>query len=179
MPDAAIKTRLTRGLLETEGALYCLRLYEETGQGRQQWAQRLGLTDLPAPGRSSTAGGVCTVWIEPKAWLLLSEIREERVLENLLAAENTQDGGILTDLSAGLRVITLAGADATAVLAAGCPLPLGEARFGLHDAASSHFNEIPIRIVYRRPGPVFSVLCERSHAANLLALFDNAVGRGP
>ena len=154
-------------------SLFCLRLFENTGASRTNCAEILALQAMPTANRLHSSDGVDILWIEPSAYLLMGKTTHTDRMSQV--AESVRHIGMVTDISSALIAIRLYGNNAPRILAAGCPLSFSPESFKQCDAVASHFNEIPVRVIFRETDPHFTILCDRSHGQNLVALLRYAV----
>ncbi|HEX9139645.1 MAG TPA: sarcosine oxidase subunit gamma family protein [Steroidobacteraceae bacterium] len=108
-------------------------------------AARRGLP-LPAYGRATFGGGQLAISVRPERWLLLSPPATPG-----LAGDTWQEAcagnAAVIDLSSGLAVIYLAGADSAEVLIRGCRLDLHPTKFPAGHAAATVIAQVAVTIV--------------------------------
>jgi heterotetrameric sarcosine oxidase gamma subunit len=108
-------------------------------------ATRRGLA-LPAFGRATVSGGQLAIAVRPERWLLLSP-PAALGLVGATWQEACAGCAAVIELSSGLAVFYLAGADSAEVLARGCRLDLHPTVFPAGHAAATTIAQVAVIIV--------------------------------
>lgn len=105
-------------------------------------------------------------WIAPGQWLVVAEGMAEGELARLLR-EGVQDVAAVTDQSHARSVLRIAGPQAGALLAKGCPLDLASRTFPAGTCAQSIVGPVAA-LLHRLDGtPLFDVYLPRSYAVSV------------
>ncbi len=115
-----------------------------------------------AINRCTVAGGRLAVRLGPDEWLLCAPPAEAESLASALAADLVGTAHALVDVSHRYAALAIEGAHAAEVLAAGCPLDLHPAAFGMGQATRTLFGKAEI-VLWRLDG-AWRLECARSFA---------------
>jgi sarcosine oxidase, subunit gamma len=135
---------------------------------RQEFLDRAGelfAVPLPvAPNRTMRSGGLTALWLGPASWLVVAS-----GIGALTDFESRRDvlnaaGGALFDVTASRIAWTIAGAQATTVLAKACPLDFHAHAFAEGACAQSVFGHLNALFYRRAAAPVFTLTVARSLA---------------
>jgi len=123
------------------------------------------------------------LWLGPDEWLVVAPDAERSTLEATLRAALVGRHHSVVDVSANRTVIELSGADARAVLAKGCPLPLHAAAFAPPQCAQSVLAKSQVLLQACETTPVFRLYVRNSFAHYLAqwladAAAESAASRG-
>lgn len=141
-------------------------------------------TDLPVTANTwAGAPGKGALWLGPDEWLVVAPDAERSMLEAALRAALAGRHHSVVDVSANRTVIELSGADARAVLAKGCPLPLHAAAFAPPQCAQSVLAKSQVLLQACETTPVFRLYVRNSFAHYLAqwladAAAESAASRG-
>jgi heterotetrameric sarcosine oxidase gamma subunit len=127
---------------------------------REQLSRALGIA-LPAPGGSAETSGVAALSVGPGRWLLIAPDGAAAGVPEI-----EDDRAVVTDLTGGRTVLTLAGPRAAQTLMKGTAVDLDAAMFAPGAVAATALAHMPA-IVWRRDGG-YDVIVPRSYAASLL-----------
>jgi len=134
--------------------------------------------DLPAPGRSATAGGLTALPIQPGAWLIVASPLGEGTLARRLR-EAGRDASTTVDQSHGRCVLSLAGARARDVLARLCRVDFHPSVFGPGRVAVTPVSDLPCVILQSDSEPCFEIIVVTTFVGSFVhALTDAAATFG-
>ncbi len=121
--------------------------------------------DLPAvPNTWSGTPACCAIWLGPDEWLVVAPDAERRSRESALRAALAGRHHSLVDVSASRTVIELSGADARAVLAKGCSLPLHATAFAPPQCAQTLLAKSQVILQDCETPPAFRLYVRNSFA---------------
>jgi len=126
-----------------------------------------GLMGCPLPVAANTwtgAPGKGALWLGPDEWLVVAPDAERRALESALRAALAGRHHSVVDVSANRTVLELSGADARAVLAKGCTLPLHAAAFATPQCAQTVLAKSQVLLQACGTTPVFRLYVRNSFA---------------
>ena len=125
--------------------------------------QVFGLALPGAPNTTSRTDALTALWLGPKSWLLVAA--EPSTLTDFAAkrAKINDARGALFDITASCCAWTVAGPQATTVLAKGCPLDFHPRVFAERACAQSLFGHVNV-LFYRRNAASFTLVVARSFA---------------
>jgi len=124
---------------------------------------------LPVSPNSTSRGDQLTAfWLGPRSWLLVGE-RTASPLADFTGARDALNavGGALFDVSSSRVAYRVAGPNATAILASGCPLDLHERVFRAGACAQSVFGHVNALVYKEDDAPTFTVMVARSFARDV------------
>jgi sarcosine oxidase subunit gamma len=125
------------------------------------------------PLRAAAQGGRAALWLGPDEWLLLAEdVEPEAVTREIVAALGERPYSWV-DISHRNAGFLLSGTHATAVLNAGCPLPLDLKRFPVGKCTRTLFGKAEI-VLWRVGETAFRIEVWRSFASYLAGLIVEA-----
>ncbi|MDX2154868.1 MAG: sarcosine oxidase subunit gamma family protein [Hyphomicrobiaceae bacterium] len=135
---------------------------------------------LRLDGRTNTAeisasGGTCALRLGPDEWLLLSRTEPPDALAARIAATAGGTPHALVDVSHRHAGLELAGPAVEAVLASGCPLPLGIAAFPPGRATRTLLAKAEI-LLWRLAADRFHIDVARSLAPYTVGVLREAIG---
>lgn len=126
-----------------------------------------GLALGPDMLRATNMDGWDALHLAPDEWLLVGRLIDVEVLAAKLAT--TAIAQSVVDISERSLALTIGGPAATLLLAAGCPLDLGEAAFPVHACTRTLFGKSPI-MLWRVGQHEFRVEYSRSFDAYVIGL---------
>jgi len=131
------------------------------------WFEEVLGIAAPAPLREIEPDPVVCAWLAPGEWLVTgAEEDVARVRDRCAAAAATL--GLVTDITHGRAAFELSGQAARTILAAHCPLDLGDAAMPVGAAMRSVFSDTGF-FISRRPDvqgqPCFRIIFDQSMAA--------------
>ena len=136
----------------------------------------LGFGPVVEPLTSARLRDVSMLWLGPDEWLVvMPDRRLERVERTLRTALDGQHAA-LTDVSHSRIVFTLAGPDAVAVLAKGCPLDFHPRAFPPGRCAQSRLAKCHALIHLLNRTPEFEIYVPRSFAEYAWTWLEDAAG---
>ncbi len=134
--------------------------------------------DLPAAGRSTAAGSLSALPIQPGAWLIVAPPLGEGALARRLR-DAGGDAGATVDQSHGRCVLSLAGGRARDVLARLCRVDLHPSAFGPGCVAMTPVADLPCVLHQSDAEPCFEVIIVTTFAGSFVhALTDAAATTG-
>ena len=117
-----------------------------------------------APNTIAKTDTLITLWLGPRAWLLLTGAPSRLVDIDEKRDEMNAAGGALFDVSASRVAWTISGPYAATVLAKGCPLDFHPRVFPAQSCAQSMLGHVSALFVKPTAAPVFTVMIARSFA---------------
>ena len=161
--------RRIRGMLALRGNGDCAEF-------RSAVVAATGLEPVAEPLASARQRDVTMLWLGPDEWLVvMPDRRLDRIARALRDALDGQHAA-LTDVSHSRTVFALAGPDARAVLAKGCPLDLHPRAFPPGRCARSTLAKCQALIHLVNPTPEFEIHVARSFAEYAWAWLEDAAG---
>ena len=158
-----------RGMLALRGA-------SASAGFRSAISAALGFEPVVEPLTSARLRDVSMLWLGPDEWLVvMPDRRLERVERTLRTALDGQHAA-LTDVSHSRIVFTLAGPDAVAVLAKGCPLDFHPHAFPPGRCAQSRLAKCHALIHLLGRTPEFEIYVPRSFAEYAWTWLEDAAG---
>lgn len=118
---------------------------------------------MPPPGRSATAGGLTTLWVQPITLLVIAAPMGEGVL----AARLTRPGVSVVDQSHGRCVVEVAGVQARALLGRLCRIDLHPAAFPPGSVAVTPVADMPC-VVHHASADRFALVVFSTYAGSLV-----------
>jgi len=104
------------------------------------------------------------LWLAPTEWLLVTRMAQKQTqVHNLGESLNGLFAGV-TDVSGYYTTLSIAGRDARAVLARGCPLDLHPRVFGPDQCAQTLFAKATMMLHQTDGSPAFHMIVRRSFA---------------
>jgi sarcosine oxidase, subunit gamma len=115
-----------------------------------------------AINRLESKGARWSARLGPNEWLLVGPEAETDVIAQEIATDLTGKGHGLTDISHRNIAFEIAGAEAAAVINAGCPLDLSERTFPAGSATRTLLGKVEIILTRSQSDPAFRIECWRS-----------------
>jgi sarcosine oxidase subunit gamma len=134
--------------------------------------RRLFALELPLTANTTTSNDALTaVWLGPTSWLLIAGAPMMSSMHPLADYSAKRDalniaGGALFDVSASRVAWTVAGPQATMLLAKGCPLDFHPRAFPVGGCAQSLFGHVNA-LFYKHADGAFTLLVARSFARDV------------
>lgn len=128
--------------------------------------------------RANGAGGRHALWLGPDEWLVLAPINDIEVLTAALEAVMAHAPHALVDVSARQIALTLTGADAAEVLAAGCPLDLDAEAFPVGMCTRTVLAKAEI-VLWRTDATTFHIEVWRSFSTYTRGILEVAGATAP
>ena len=126
-----------------------------------------------AINRCTAAGDRLAARLGPDEWLLCAPLGEAAAIESAVAPALAGTPHALVDISHRYAALAIGGAQAATVLAAGCPLDLHPAAFGVGQATRTLFGKAEI-VLWRLDATAWRVECARSFAPYVWAFLGEA-----
>ncbi len=144
--------------------------------------QALGLELPTVPNTAATGDGRALLWLGPDEWLVVQHAAAPFAEAQLAARLRAAIGGLhaaVTDVGESLCCIAVAGPQARAVIAKGCPLDLHPRVFGgSGHCAQSHLSKAAVTLHQlsdaESGGPSFALYVRRSFADYLWRWLEDA-----
>ena len=128
--------------------------------------------------RANGAGGRHALWLGPDEWLVLAPTDNAEVLTAALDAAMAHAPHALVDVSARQIGLTLSGAAAAEVLAAGCPLDLDAEVFPVGMCTRTVLAKAEI-VLWRTEATIFHLEVWRSFSAYVRGILEVAGATAP
>jgi heterotetrameric sarcosine oxidase gamma subunit len=123
--------------------------------------------ELPTEVGRSSQGLPRVLTVGPGDWLLTYPLSDASCLKSLLATQLTSQGLVLVDLTPGIAVMEILGAQARHVLAKSCGLDFEPRLFRGGKCVRTRFAHIPVVIDCLQDGDVFELYAARSYGRYL------------
>lgn len=106
---------------------------------------------LPATPNTAQGDGPWALWLGPAEWLIYALEGGIEPLQRMVEPEVRAGAAVVAEVSEGLALIELSGAETLEVLATGCGLDLAGGAVPPGGCAQSHFHQVPL-LLHRPAG---------------------------
>jgi len=117
---------------------------------RMPGARLPGAATLPVTPNTAHGNGPWALWLGPAEWLIYALEGGMEPLQRTVEPDVLAGSLVVAEVSQGLALIELSGAESLAVLATGCGLDLAGGVVPPGGCAQSHFHQVPL--ILHRPG---------------------------
>ncbi|MGH8263175.1 MAG: sarcosine oxidase subunit gamma [Steroidobacteraceae bacterium] len=117
---------------------------------RMPGAQLSSAATLPVTPNTAQGSSSWALWLGPAEWLIYALEGGIEPLQRTVEHDVRAGSLVVADVSQGLALIELSGAETLAVLATGCGLDLAGGGVPPGGCAQSHFHQVPL--ILHRPG---------------------------
>lgn len=123
--------------------------------------------ELPREAGATLAGPLRVLCLAPGEWLLVSDEQSPASISERLAAGLAAQGGVLTDTTDGLAVVSVRGPLAREVLSKGCGLDFHPAALPVGRCARTRFAQMFVIVEHVENGSAYRLYVARSYVRYL------------